>query len=147
VKAPSLIRPGYLMRVVYDEFVYGYHSVGIDELLWITQVTRDVGPEGVCVSWLQLTSAPRLPTSGEQVLSAQVQQMRSLAGATPAQIGRTSTAQGIPTYITVEEGLVTAIERQIPVANGTYNTGTGPLGGMGTITIRNGVITAITEAT
>jgi len=33
------------------------------------------------------------------------------------------------------------------VADGTYNTGQGPLGGMGTITTKAGIITAITQAT
>jgi hypothetical protein len=33
------------------------------------------------------------------------------------------------------------------VADGTYNTGIGPLGNMGTITTKAGIITAITQAT
>ena len=35
----------------------------------------------------------------------------------------------------------------VPVADGTYNTGQGPLGNMGTITTSKGIITAVTQAT
>lgn len=67
------------------------------------------------------------------------------AGAFGGITGVTNAAAGIPTALTVGAGVITAITKTTPVADGTYTVG---LGGSqdGTITITNGVITAVQEA-
>jgi hypothetical protein len=42
---------------------------------------------------------------------------------------------------------ITTVGGTAPVADGTYNTGIGPLGNMGTITTKSGIITAVVQAT
>jgi hypothetical protein len=62
--------------------------------------------------------------------------------------GVTDTAAGMPTGLTVKQGLVTAVTTTAPVANGTYTVGAPltPGGQPGRLTITNGIITAIQEA-
>jgi len=149
VKCATLIQPGYLLRTVYDEWTDGYHSLAVDAALWVTEVTRDIGADGVQVTWLKLATASVRPqdATGAGALVATMQAAMSLAGANPPQVGRNSAAQGIPTFLAIEDGLVTGINRVIPVADGAYNTGIGPIGNMGTLTIRSGVIVGVVEAT
>jgi hypothetical protein len=42
---------------------------------------------------------------------------------------------------------ITTVGGTAPVADGTYNTGIGPLGNMGTITTKSEIITAVVQAT
>jgi hypothetical protein len=147
VMASTTIQPGALMRLVYDEWVDGYHALAIDDLFWLTGVSRRIGPDGIRITGLEMATAARTPASGNTLLVATMAATRSLAGANPPQVGRNSAAQGVPTYLTIEQGLVTQIRRVMPVADGWYNTGQGPLGNMGKARYQSGVVVEIVEAT
>jgi len=59
--------------------------------------------------------------------------------------GADNSAAGVPTAVTVAKGIVTAITKTTPVADGTYTVGKGTTTD-GTITIANGIITAVQQA-
>lgn len=63
--------------------------------------------------------------------------------------GVTNTAAGLITDIDISGGIITSVTKTAPVADGTYTVGARltPTGTDGQLTITNGIITAITQAT
>ena len=68
-KLARVLLPGSTIRVVYHEWVDGYHSVGIDRDLWITGATHEVTTEGIYTVGLEVSTVPRLAESDDQVLA------------------------------------------------------------------------------
>lgn len=64
----------------------------------------------------------------------------------PNGVGTGTVKIGVTANDTIDAGAY-KIGGTSAVADGTYNTGIGPLGNMGTITTKSGIITAITQAT
>lgn len=58
--------------------------------------------------------------------------------------GVDDSAAGVPTALTASGGLVTAVSKTTPVADGTYNFDGTAAGTVASITVTNGIITAIT---
>ena len=58
--------------------------------------------------------------------------------------GISESSSGVPTAITASGGIITAITKTTPVADGTYNFDGSAAGTVASMTITNGIITAIT---
>jgi hypothetical protein len=59
-------------------------------------------------------------------------------------VGVDNSASGVPTSLTASGGLVTAVSKTTPVADGTYAVDGSAAGTVSSITIANGIITGIT---
>jgi hypothetical protein len=59
-------------------------------------------------------------------------------------VGVSDSASGVPTSLTASGGLVTAVSKTTPVADGTYAIDGSAAGTVSSITVTNGIITAIT---
>lgn len=146
IKLSRPLLPGYRVRVIYDEFVDNYHAVAVDDVLWVTETSTEIDASGIHVTGLQLATIDRYQQTSSNMSTVTMAESRGLAAIAPPNLGRNTTAGGIPVFLAVQDGLVTDITRVVPVGDGKYNTGEGPLGNMGDITLRNGVIIAITQA-
>jgi hypothetical protein len=149
VKAAETLTPGQTIRLVYHEWVDAYHAINVNADLWILETTEEITADGRRVTGLSLSNVVAYPPTqnGADMLVAALQDAASGQGVTPPQAGVTSFGRGIPHYLTVENGQITQVFRTEPIGDGIYDIGVGPLGNMGEVTIRNGVITAITEPT
>jgi hypothetical protein len=145
LKLSRPLLPGYRVRVVYDEFVDGYHAVAVDAVLWVIDTTTEINASGVHMTGLQMATLPRAPQTSAGLSTNSMAQSTGLAAVAPPTLGRNSTALGTPSFISVENGMVTAINRVAGVS-GTFETGQGGLGNMGEIRVENGIIVAVTEA-
>jgi hypothetical protein len=141
LKISRPLLPGYKVRVVYDEFVDGYHAVAVDALLWVTETATEIDASGIHVTGLQLATIDRYQQTSSGLSTNSMAQSQGLAAVPPPTLGRNTSGQGIPVFVAVENGLVTDITRVVPVGDKAWN-----MSGIGAgFTTRGGVIVAVTE--
>lgn len=144
------VHPGQTIRVVYHEFVDGYHAVDIDAELWVLEITDEYGADGQRVSDWIVSTVDRWQTSDQSVVLATASRDETDRAMQKPQsrLTFTDSGWGMVHNIVVQDGQVTSVHRELPVADGYYKTGDEltPTGQQGAITIRNGVIVAIQEA-
>ena len=141
IKLSRPLLPGYRVRVVYDEFVDGYHAVAVDDVLWVTETATEIDASGIHVTGLQLATIDRYQQTSSNMSTNSMAQSQGLAAVPPPTLGRNTSAQGIPVFVAVENGLVTDITRVVPVGDKTWD-----MSGIGAnFTTRGGVIVAVTE--
>ena len=141
LKLSRPLLPGYRVRVVYDEFVDGYHAVAVDDVLWVTETATEIDASGIHVTGLQLATIDRYQQTSSNLSTNSMAQSQGLAAVPPPTLGRNTSASGIPVFVAVENGLVTDITRVVPVGDKTWD-----MSGIGAnFTTRGGVIVAVTE--
>lgn len=137
---PSIYRvlPGQMIHLIYHEWYADYHAVNVDDDLWVLDVESTITPSGDAYTvGLTLAVVDRRPETDDDRHAREITRaFNSRMQPLPLK-GIISEADGIPYYIGVSHGMVTAIKRKTPVADGTYD--------VATLTVEDGVIVEITQ--
>jgi hypothetical protein len=132
------------VQVVYRRVVDGYVAANIDTDLWILESTIQIDSSGIRTVALQVSSVDRWPAGDATAVVNEMQQSTVSRAHTVPQGGFNSKAQGIPTFVAVEDGKVTEVYRTQGMGDGRYRVSITD-GGGGYITLRDGVIVGIDE--
>jgi hypothetical protein len=117
-------------------------------VLWVTETATEIDANGIRLTGLQLATIDRYRPSSETFGVATAMQTTGLAAINPPQIGSTNVERGVMTYAVVEDGLITQSSKVIGVT-GSWLVGFSSVPGNndGRITVVDGVVTAVQEAT
>ncbi len=77
-KVAGVLRPGQTIRVVYHEWVDGYHVVNVDADLDIMATAIQVDETGQHTVGLEVATIDRPPTSDERTLAQSIRDLKSL---------------------------------------------------------------------
>jgi hypothetical protein len=133
--------PGQKLRVVYHEWVEGFHAVDIDALLWVISTTTRITPAGLEMVALQVATVDYAPDNDARALAKMMQSIGQTRGAELPPTRLSSARPGVPVGLDVRNGKTTAIARIAPIPDGWYQ-----LNQIGKIRVLRGLITKI-EAT
>jgi hypothetical protein len=148
LKLARPLLPGYRVRLIYHDWVDGYHAMNVDKVLWVTETATEIDANGIRITGLQLATIDRYQASSESFSLSTSTQTTGLAAINPPQIGSTNVERGVMTYAVVEDGLITQSSKVIGVT-GSWLVGFSSVPGNndGRITVVDGVVTHVQEAT
>jgi hypothetical protein len=130
--------PGQKVRVVYHEWVDGYHAVSIDATLWVLEIAQSISAAGARVAGLTVATVDFSPANDYSAVArliGSVQQERSTS--LPSSSFTTNRA-GVPVTLGVRNGQITAIRRVNPIEDRWHDAQN-----IAQIKTTNGIITAI----
>ena len=145
-KADRIIWPGHRLWVEYREMCDSFIVLNIRTWLYVLEAVTKVDNSGIRTAGLKVSTVDVPPANDALALVAEVRQGRALRAHPSPQAALVSSESGVPYYIAVEDGKVLRVLRQTPVGDKTYRLSISG-GDDGQITVVNGVITAIQEAT
>lgn len=143
---PSLYRlfPGPSIRVIYHEWVDGYHSVNIDATLTVLEVQEQIGVDGVKTSGLTVATVDTWPIDDSRAIARSMGDVQTRQAVKAPQTGLSMAVNGAIVGINIENGMVVNAVREKGLADGKYPR-PGYTGGVDSLTLRNGQIVAIND--
>ena len=133
--------PGQTLRVIYHEWVDGFHAVDIDANLVVLEISQRVDAAGVRLASLTVATVDMAPSNDYQAVARLMGSVQTQRAARLPESGLTSRAAGAPVGMTVINGQVTAVRRVRPVDDGWYE-----LSEIGRVRIQGGVVTYMEPA-
>jgi hypothetical protein len=130
--------PGQTIRVVYHEWVDGYHSVNIDATLWVLEISQRVTTDGLRLAGLTVATVDSHPANDYNTVARLIGSVRQERSTELPSSSFTSNRAGVPVALNVKNGEITGIRRVKPISDGGY-----ALSGITEIKTVNGIITAV----
>jgi hypothetical protein len=113
--------PGQTIRVVYHEWIDGYHAVNIDDSLWVLEVRQQIDSAGVRLVGMIVATVDRAPANDYTLLARWMQAAQTERGVTVPESRSTNRESGVPVSLTVVNGMVTSVGRGAVVTDGWYD--------------------------
>lgn len=141
--APSRynVWPGQTIRVVYHEWVDGYHAVDIDATLWVLEARQQVTSAGLRTVALTVATVDYAPANDYNAVARLMGSVRQERSTEQPASGYTSNSAGVPVSLTVRNGQVVAVGRARPVDDNWYT-----LASIRRIKVEKGLVTNVERA-
>lgn len=114
------IWPGQKLRVVYDEWVDGYHALAINLDLWVLEVNQVIDASGIYVADLIVATVDYWPNNDYQAVANLMGNVETQRSVDLPATGYTSISAGNPVSIDVQNGQVVSVGRVVPLSDGIY---------------------------
>lgn len=135
---PSLYRiyPGQTIRVIYDEWIDGYHAIAINEELVVLETIEQFSEQGHHTVGLKVATVDYWPQNDHRTVARALGDIETDRSLRLPQTGLESTDSGIPTFLAISAGMVVGVAKVVPVGDGIYWP-------IDRLIIESGVITAV----
>lgn len=136
VPSKYTVWPGQTIRVVYDEWIDGYHAVAINDDLFVLETECKIDSTGIYTVGLTVATVDTWSQTDGRAVAQSIAQSETFRAQPVPEDGLSSTETGLPYFVGVRNGKITSVKRQPPVEDGLY----GPID---QIKVVNGVIVGI----
>lgn len=129
--------PGQTLRVVYHEWVDGYHAVDIDTTLYVLEIEQRITRAGLHLTSLTVATTPHQPADDYSLVARLIGSVRQERSTELPSSSYTSNRAGVPVAINVRNGEITGAMRVNPIEDRWHTIGTSQ------IKTNRGIITSI----
>jgi hypothetical protein len=136
------IWPGQTLRVVYHEWVDGYHAVDIDAELSVLEISQQITADGVRLASMIVSTSSQAPPTDANTLARLINRVRQMRSVDVPSSSFMSSRAGVPVTMQILGGKITAVSRVDPVEDRYHD-----LQGVLSIKTTNGLVTGIIRDT